>query len=182
MHLERQDTVCGTVCIVSLRPSALSGRAPVHSAGPGIVSTPESTAGLSPALYAVRRLTERSEPPLGGEPRRARLGGVEVDVVDARGRLSRQARGVEVVDVAHLAVRQVEDVEPQVEPVGEVIAGPRVEKARGVRARAVVRDQGPRDEIAQAQAAEEGAEAIERDTGRDHPLDSAGDVVPDRVE
>src|SRR6202035_1058116 len=122
------------------------------------------------------------EPPLRRQPRRARLGGVEVDVVDTRDRLDGEARRVVVVDVGDLAVEGGEEVGREVEPVRQVIADPPVDLARRVRAHAVVLDERPWPEVAQAQGPKEVGEAVQGDARRGDPFERLRDVLARRVE
>ena len=104
-----------------------------------------------------------------------------MDVVH-RQRLPPQLRLVVIVDVAHLFVQQVEHLGGQREAVGEAAADLQVEQRRGFRADAAILDQGPGTEVAQAQAAEPGAGAVDGDPRREGVLDGAGDVVSHRIE
>src|SRR5215472_9277444 len=75
-----------------------------------------------------------SERRVDGEPHAARLDRMEVEVVDAGGRLALQPRGVEVVDVARLAIEQVEDVERDADLRCDAVADAQVRERRRRRA------------------------------------------------
>ena len=74
------------------------------------------------------------------QPQAARLDRVEVRVVLAFGRLALQARGVVVVvvDVAALAVDEVEHIERALQVLVDLVANAQVDERRGFRALAVV--------------------------------------------
>src|SRR5258708_6349123 len=102
---------------------------------------------------------------------------MEVDVVDALGRLAAQARGVEIVDLAFPDVEQIEAVETHAPRFGELVADTAGDKRRGARAHAVVLDQGPRAEIAQPHAAEPAVQVVDVEAGGDPPLDRSRDAL-----
>src|SRR5262245_53873928 len=79
----------------------------------------------------------RSSPPSTGRPV---AGPVEVAVVCAGRGLAGEARGVDVVDLAVLAVQQVEALELDAEAALEGIADVGADQRRGARAHAVVLD------------------------------------------
>ena len=79
-------------------------------------------------------------------------------VVDSGRGLPRQAGCVEVVDVAHLGVQDVEDVEIEPHAGVDAVADARVHEAGGVGGHAVVFDERARTEVAVAQLPGEAAE------------------------
>src|SRR5262245_33978539 len=95
-----------------------------------------------------------SEAERHGDAQREGLGRVEVDVVDPGGGLAREARRVEVADVVHLGVEQVERLDLEADPAPDLFPERQVEQARGGRLHAPVLDQRPRAEVAVAQARE----------------------------
>src|SRR5438477_4297996 len=80
---------------------------------------------------------------------------MEMHVLDAARRLAGKTRGVEVVDVAHCCVEDVEQVgvEPQTRRDGVADAG--IDRVRRLRADGVVFDERARTEVAVAQFARE---------------------------
>jgi hypothetical protein len=68
---------------------------------------------------------------------------MDVDVLDAAGRLTRQARREEVVDVADLRVKCVEHLGSHAKLLRQLIPGSEVDEARRLRADRIVVDKRP---------------------------------------
>jgi hypothetical protein len=100
-----------------------------------------------------------------------------MDVVERRC-LVRQLRGVEIVDLMRAGiVEQVENVEPEPRLLRKFIADPQIAEGGGSRCHAVVLDQRPAAEIAEAQCPEPGTEIRDRSArGGDH-IGRAGNVA-----
>src|SRR3954451_10211546 len=78
---------------------------------------------------------------------------MEMLVRDAAERLPLQPRGIEVCDVIHLAIQQVQDIGAELDLPGRRVADLQVEQARCTRAFGIVFDEGPRPEVAKPRAA-----------------------------
>ena len=107
-----------------------------------------------------RRSDVSAESPAQSDTHGPRLCRVRVDAGD-RVCFARQSRRVVVVDVADLAIGEVEHVDHQLELLARPPAEPCVEQGRGTRAHAVVFDQRARPDVAQTQAAEPRAVVVE---------------------
>jgi len=77
-----------------------------------------------------------------------------MDIVDAFIGFARQPRSVEVVDIGHLGVEQVVAFDHDASAARDAIADLAVPERRRVRSHAVVFDERPRAEVAQAETPE----------------------------
>src|SRR5689334_21097318 len=107
----------------------------------------------------------------------SRLDRMEVDVFDAGDRLAHQARPVVVVDVAGLAVEQVEDIERDLDARRDLVADAQVGEGGRFRAHRAVFDQRARAEAAHLELAEPRPEVGYRRADRNHPSDRTRDAI-----
>ena len=99
-----------------------------------------------------------------------------MDIVDRR-RLIRELRWVEIVDLVGLRIEDVEKVDPNLCPIGSLIAALKVEQQGRLRGDAVILDQRSPPEITEAQFGAPGIEIDQpRITGR-NDLRCARNVV-----
>lgn len=111
----------------------------------------------------------------------ALLDGMKVHVVDAARRFAGQSRRIEVVDVADLRVEHVEHVEVEPHARRDLVSDTRIEEVRGIRAHAVVLDEGPRTEVAVAQLAGDAVKVDEGQPDRYDAFDRAGNAISTRI-
>src|SRR6185295_172971 len=100
------------------------------------------------------------------EAKAAALHWMEMNIIDATGRLARQTRSVVVGDVIGPAVEDIEHIESQPQPLGELVSRLRVEQRSRFRFDAIVLDQRPRPEIASEKARGPRSQIAHRDTAR----------------
>ena len=86
---------------------------------------------------------------------------MEVDVIDAGSRLALEPGRVEVGDVLHPGVEEIERIHGQFEPRCELPVGLRIDDGGRARADAVVLDQRARSEIAEEDACGPAAEIVD---------------------
>ena len=85
-----------------------------------------------------------------------------MDVFNALFRLVRQTRGVEVIDVGHLCVKQVERFQYETRLAREPVANLAIPDGRAVRRDGRIFDQRPRTKMANSNAAEQRLSRLER--------------------
>src|SRR6185295_8707120 len=169
MKVPRSSSARAEVASAASRTEAATQRCEVMGAPP---LAPSPTSG------SVRISRGAASPPeRRGCPEVSRRRGVEMHVVNACGRFAGEARPVEIGDVVHLRVEEVEDLEAQPRPGCEVVAPFQVQQHRGGGANAVVLDQRPRPEVAHEEAGAKWTELVEGGAGGGGPFDGAGDVV-----
>ena len=106
---------------------------------------------------------------------------VRVDVVHALERLTRQPGRVEVVDIGHVGVEQIEALDCQAQLVGEVHANLSVPDRRRLRRDGPVLDERPWTEVPQPDAAGDAPGGFHGDRARDDPVERARDAIARRV-
>src|SRR5262245_59602649 len=101
---------------------------------------------------------------------------MKVDIFDSGQWLTGEPRGVEVVDVGHLGVEDVEHLEHLPRPRRQAITSFTIPDRRTVRGCAGVLDQRTRPEMTTAKAAKERLARLERHACRDDPIEGPGDA------
>ena len=103
------------------------------------------------------------EPHLQGDARGSRDGGMGVHIVLPLQRFSLETRRIEVVDVRHRGVQEVEHLKRDGDAPVEADAEMTVPHGRRFGPHGIVLDQGPRTEMAHANASEQALHRLERE-------------------
>src|SRR5687767_9128764 len=102
---------------------------------------------------------------------------MQMDVLDAFRGFAIEPRRIEVVDIRHVGVQEVEALERETHTVGEPISNLAIPDGRGIRRDAGVLDEGPWAEVAKPDAAEYRVLRLRGDRTRYDTVERSGDVV-----